>query len=396
MASLAKDMEPPLGVPVLQHVTRRAGGIHYWYRSPPGEVGNRQWARTVGGKHVGEVRGTNGFVILWDAGAVAAAVVSDDFAMADRVDVDSLPRPAKPTDSKTGPPADGRGRDPRRQERRAPTILCSRKCASPSSAARIWRRCAQAAIASGLTEREVDATIASAEGRTEKKPPSVTAGRPTKGGIDAGEAALALAPSMRGCVMFATGRGWFCRTTTTALWRPADDATMLDRLQRSDTWWTCKRGTRTSAILGELTGPLRVDGALLDADDWTCGLPDGRVLDLRTGTVRAAVETDRITMALRAVPEPGEPLVWLKVLGDTFSYMDEPEAVLAYFRWWIRHALTGDWLGAADGVYARAIGHRQKHRRGCAAVLVRRLWAGNPGGARCRAARLAPLVDRAV
>ena len=47
-------------------------------------------------------------------------------------------------------------------------------------------------------------------------------------------------------------------------------------------------------------------------------------------------------MALRAVPEPGEPLVWLRVLGDTFSYMDEPEAVLAYFRWWIRHALTGD------------------------------------------------------
>ena len=47
-------------------------------------------------------------------------------------------------------------------------------------------------------------------------------------------------------------------------------------------------------------------------------------------------------MALRAVPEPSEPLVWLRVLGDTFSYMDEPEDVLAYFRWWIRHALTGD------------------------------------------------------
>ena len=173
-------------------------------------------------------------------------------------------------------------------------------------------------------------------------PASTAQSRPGKNGIDAGEAALALAPSMRGCIMFATGRGWFTRGSVTALWRPADDATMLDRLQRSDTWWTCKRGTRTSAILGELTGPLRVDGALLDADDWTCGLPDGRVLDLRTGEVRAAVEADRITMALRAVPEPGEPLVWLRVLGDTFSYMDEPEAVLAYFRWWIRHALTGD------------------------------------------------------
>ena len=173
-------------------------------------------------------------------------------------------------------------------------------------------------------------------------PSSSAQSRPGKNGIDAGEAALALAPSMRGSVMFATGRGWFVRASATALWRPADDATMLDRLQRTAAWWTCKRGTRTSAILGELTGPLRVDSALLDADDWTCGLPDGRVLDLRTGTVRAAVEADRITMALRAVPEPSEPLVWLKVLGDTFSYMDDPDAVLAYFRWWIRHALTGD------------------------------------------------------
>ena len=341
VASLARETEPPLGVPVLQHVTRRAGGVHYWYRAPAGEVGNRQWARTAGGKHVGEVRGTNGFVILWDAGAVAAAVVSDDFAMADAVDVDSLPRPRKPTDSKTGRRLTGA------EAIRAATpgarndTLFTEACFAIERGENLAPLRA-AAIASGLSEREVDATIASAEGRTEKKPPSVTAGRPTKDGIDAGEAALALAPSMRGCVMFATGRGWFTRGSVTALWRPADDATMLDRLQRSDTWWTCKRGTRTSAILGELTGPLRVDGALLDADDWTCGLPDGRVLDLRTGEVRAAVEADRITMALRAVPEPGEPLVWLRVLGDTFSYMDEPEAVLAYFRWWIRHALTGD------------------------------------------------------
>ena len=48
-----------------------------------------------------------------------------------------------------------------------------------------------------------------------------------------------------------------------------------------------KRGTRTSAILGELTGQLAVNGALLDADDWTCGLPDGAgILDVRTGETR--------------------------------------------------------------------------------------------------------------
>ena len=260
VASLAKDTEPPLGVPVLQHVTRRAGGIHYWYRSPPGEVGNRQWARERGGKHRGEVRGTNGFVILWDAGAVAAAVVSDDFAMADPVDVDSLPRPAKPTDSKTGRRLTGAdaisaAKNGARNE------TCFREVCFAIERGEDLAPLRKAAIASGLTEREVDATIASAQGRTEKKPPSVTAGRPTKHGIDAGEAALTLAPSMRGCVMFATGRGWFCRASATALWRPADDATMLDRLQRTAVWWTCKRGTRTSAILGELTGPLRVDGA---------------------------------------------------------------------------------------------------------------------------------------
>ena len=75
---------PPVGQCVLQTATRRAGGRHFWYRAPDGEVRNRKWLH-------GDVRGSRGFVVLWDPGAVAAAVIGDGFAMADPVDLAKLP-----------------------------------------------------------------------------------------------------------------------------------------------------------------------------------------------------------------------------------------------------------------------------------------------------------------
>ena len=59
----ADDTTPPLAGVVVQHATRRKG-THFWYRAPDGEVRNRKWARTAGGQHVGDVRGSRGFVIL--------------------------------------------------------------------------------------------------------------------------------------------------------------------------------------------------------------------------------------------------------------------------------------------------------------------------------------------
>ena len=107
----AADTTPPLAGVVVQHATRRKG-THFWYRAPDGEVRNRKWARVSNGQHVGDVRGSRGFVILWNPGAVAAAVVGDDFAMADPVDVSTLPWPRKGKGS-------DRGADARRRERPA-------------------------------------------------------------------------------------------------------------------------------------------------------------------------------------------------------------------------------------------------------------------------------------
>ena len=125
---------------------------------------------------------------------------------------------------------------------------------------------------------EVSATIASAENGARRQPAPAPAGgpqRPPKGeGIDAGEAALTLAPSMKGTCMYVEGRGWFLRPSTAELWHSVSTAALHGKLQSTPTWEACKRGTRTGAIEAELTGQLYVEAALLDADTMTAGLPD--------------------------------------------------------------------------------------------------------------------------
>ena len=191
---------------------------------------------------------------------------------------------------------------------------------------------------------EVQGLIDSAAPAPATEQPASGDTRPNKGGIDAGEAAMALAPPMADRFMFAEGRGWFVRPSATALWRPASGATMTGEMQATGTWWACKRGTRTSAILGELTGQLAVDGALLDADDWTCGLPAGAgILDVRTGETRPSTADDRVTKALRVVPDftaPPEVLPWY--LAELTAGCREPEKVQEFIRWYWRRSLTGD------------------------------------------------------
>ena len=76
---------PPVGQCVLQTATRRAGGRHFWYRAPDGEVRNRKWLH-------GDVRGSRGFVVLWDPGAVGCAshAPSGSGSVAPRHTTDSL------------------------------------------------------------------------------------------------------------------------------------------------------------------------------------------------------------------------------------------------------------------------------------------------------------------
>ena len=327
----AGDTTPPLGAPVLQHATRRKG-THFWYRAPDAEVRNRKWARTDGGQHVGDVRGSRGFVILWDAGAVAAAVVGDDFDFAAPVDVSTLPWPRK-----------GKGSDV--EQMRAAANGERNDTHNRLAFARARRGENQAtlrtaAIASGLTVAEVSATIRSAEEGAERNPLPKEEKKPPAGAY---HAARAMEPDLSGRTMFVAGRGaWYWRSSDTALWQPDTSRVTLGKVQAHPARETCQRGLRSIAIMGELEGMLSVDGDLLDADGWTAGLPDGRVLNLRDGTVRSPVPGDLITMKLGALPDAsGPPAVWLRFLGEALQYADDIDGCCRYLRWWIRAALIG-------------------------------------------------------
>ena len=335
----ADDTTPPLAGVVVQHATRRKG-THFWYRAPDGEVRNRKWARVTGGDHAGDVRGTRGFCVLWNPGAVAAAVVGDDFAMADPVDVSVLPWPRK-----------GKGNDV--EQMRAAANGARNETLNRLAFARARRGENQAtlrtaALASGLTVAEVSGTIRSAEEGAAHGGPTLAKGgndeRPAKGGADAQETALRMAPELRVSAMYVYGRGWFTRAPGAGLWAYDADGRMVSTVQRHQLFMAARKGTSARNILTELQGWLTVTGDTLDADKWLAGLPDGAgILDLHTCKVRPSTADDRITKTLGVVPDftaPPEVLPWY--LRELTTGCVDPAAVQEYIRWYWRRSLTGD------------------------------------------------------
>ena len=77
-------------VPIAISATRRVGGAHIWYRSSPNRTGNRTWQL---GTAMGDIRGSAGFVILWDAPQVADGFTRH-VADSQVPDLDRLPRVA--------------------------------------------------------------------------------------------------------------------------------------------------------------------------------------------------------------------------------------------------------------------------------------------------------------
>ena len=68
--------------------SKRAHGRHLYYPAPQREVRNRKWRMGPGG---GEVRGTRGYVILWDNAAEAVAGAIKRAPETPAVDPDELP-----------------------------------------------------------------------------------------------------------------------------------------------------------------------------------------------------------------------------------------------------------------------------------------------------------------
>ena len=75
-------LQEALGAPITVIATRREDGYHVWHRAPDGTVGNQKWQLNGA---AGDIRGSAGFVVLWDAPKLTDALARyfEDAAPAD-------------------------------------------------------------------------------------------------------------------------------------------------------------------------------------------------------------------------------------------------------------------------------------------------------------------------
>ena len=219
--------------------------------------------------------------------------------------------------------------------------------------------------------------------------------------LDAKRTALYLASKWDGAVAHTCGLGWLV-SGSGGLWdHDPNGVTVRNRIRRAVTQSGMVRyAVKTRDVAVELADELDIG-----MDQWNgaevLGLPDGRVLDLRTGETRNGNRDERVYQRLAVVPEPGEPRDWLRVLGETFADLAQPERVTAYVRWWFRYSLgvscadesilfmqgppgsgksticdlwtyiAGDYAATREG--KRLAGHGNQHTQWLAGLLGKRL-----------------------
>ena len=77
-----------------------------------------------------------------------------------------------------------------------------------------------------------------------------------------------------------------------------------------------------------------------DADPFVCGLPDGRLLDLRTNAVRDMRPEDMVSRRLAVAPDDSSPPErWLAFLDEA---LDGDADTVEWLRAWFRYCLSGD------------------------------------------------------
>ena len=124
--------------------------------------------------------------------------------------------------------------------------------------------------------------------------------------LDDKRMALYLSQEWTDDVAHTCGLGWFMRGTG-GLWdHDPPGVQVRNRIRRVLTGsGIAKPSVKTRDVARELADELNVD-----SDEWNggdvLGLPDGRVVDLRTGETRAATRDARVYQRLAVVPEPGK------------------------------------------------------------------------------------------
>ena len=313
-----------LGEPVAVIKTQRPGGFHAWYRAADSEIGNRKWSLGDAG---GDIRGSRGFVILWDAPKLADAL-AQHFDDAQVADPSELLRPAKK--SKRGLKA------VRTAEVGTRNDTLNREAFMAAKDGTLDRDAFRdAAIETGLPPGEIEATLKSAAGAAQvaggTKPEMLTV-------------AAKLADALKEQYAYSPARGWFWRRDR-ELWQHDEENLRLRRclsdvLREARERNTIARGIRTLEVVKEMES-LLVDFRLWDVDPKLLGTPDQRVLDLRNGDIRAATPDDRISRRLGFVPDTSrEATRWLRFLDETVP-VDDKAASIAFLQRWCGYTLTG-------------------------------------------------------
>ena len=140
-----------LGEPVTVTASKKPGGFHAWYRTAADKIGNCKWKLDGA---AGDIRGSRGFVILWDP-ATLADELARYFDAAQPTDPGKLPRPT--THGARGPAAVSSAPVGERNETLNREAY---KAAKNNTLDRDVFR--DAALDAGLSAGEVETTLASA------------------------------------------------------------------------------------------------------------------------------------------------------------------------------------------------------------------------------------------
>ena len=331
-----------LGEPIVA-IRTRSGGFHLWYPAPAGEIGNRKWALDAPPCD-GDIRGSNGFVVLWDPAAVVDGIAAN-FAAAAAPSLHALP---KPTVNGRGPEAVRAAKPGARND-----VLNREAFLAARRGGLDWDAFRDAAAAAGLPPGEVEATLGSAARAGAEKAPRVVP-HPSSPMAVARALAAALFTSADGALTLRNHRGCFYR------WDGRHWPTILDRNVRGIAYrWLEHAVYETQEGLQAFNPTRRKIDDMIDAlkavvlldsaaeapywIDGTTSPPAGEVISLANGLLHVPTRTlgphtpglfNHHLLPFPYQPECGPPVRWLAFLdelwGDDQPSIDTLQETMGY------------------------------------------------------------------
>ncbi len=293
-----------LGQPIVQTRTRRDGGAHLWYRAA-GEVPNRKWER-------GDVRGSAGYVILWEPDRVLAGLEAA-YASAAPVSAADLNRLARTPAGPIGPQTVRAAAPGTRNDTLNRVVYHASKRGE-----RDLEPYREASLATGLASREVDATVASAA----QAGKAGAADDALSEGAFAREWAASNGPDK---YLYAAGEGWLCFED--GCWREGECAARASMAKHIRARVEGTKGAKRFDCHRVVTGALAmatyertVAGDSFDANSLFVPFPNGTILDVKPWLQIEMRPEHRVRKTLDVVPHTEPSKVWIRFINETLSH----------------------------------------------------------------------------